>query len=115
MLDFIWFSCFLRSRGRKISPKEKIRCHLYLVLPLLQLPYTTVNSVYLGRVRYIKLFLVLLDSFLVWQYRYFYFWCRRQPILNKINEAMILLLFVRFLPCTVLLQSKDFLPNHNYI
>lgn len=73
MLDFIWFSCFLRSRGRKISPKEKIRCHLYLVLPLLQLPYTTVNSIYLGRVRYIKLFLVLLDSFLVWQYRYFYF------------------------------------------
>ena len=83
MLDFIWFSCFLRSRGLKISPKEKIRCHLYLVLPLLQLPYTTVNSIYLGRVRYIKLFFGSAGFLFSLAVSILLFWCRRRPILNK--------------------------------
>lgn len=61
------FHWFLVSYGVVVGSfqKKKTRRHLYLVLPLLHLPCTIVNSAYLGRVRYIKLFLVVLDSFFI--------------------------------------------------
>ena len=96
MLDFIWFSCFLRSRGRKISPKEKnpmpfVFSPSSATITLCYCQFDLFGSgalhqAFFGSAGF--LFSLAVSILLLW--------CRRRPILN-INEAMILLLFVRFL------------------